>query len=63
MRVSLLLVCHVLPTPSDAGIHDCVVVQELLKEVAQSHTLDPTGQKDFKGILIVQKFACVSKRD
>ena len=34
---------------SDAGIHDCAVVQELLKEVAQSHTLDPTGQKDFKG--------------
>lgn len=34
---------------SDAGIQDCAVVQELLKEVAQSHTLDPTGQKDFKG--------------
>jgi len=40
-------------SPSDAGIHDCVVVQELLKEVAQSHTLDATGQKDFKGIVFV----------
>ena len=35
---------------SDAGIHDRVVIMELLKEVAQSHSLDTT-HKDFKGIL------------
>ena len=35
---------------SDAGIHDRVVIMELLKEVAQSHSLDTT-HKDFKGNL------------
>lgn len=34
---------------SDAGIYDRVVVQELIKTVAQSHQLDSTTQKEFKG--------------
>ena len=34
---------------SDAGIHDRVVIQELLKETAQSQNLESV-QKDFKGI-------------
>ena len=33
---------------SDAGIHDRVVIQELLKETAQSQSLESV-QKDFKG--------------
>ena len=34
---------------SDAGIHDSVVVQELLKQVAQNQTLD-TSHKSFRGV-------------
>ncbi len=34
---------------SDAGIHDRVVIQELLKKVAQANQLDTASQKDFKG--------------
>ena len=39
---------HVEINPSDAGIHDRVVIQELLKNMAQSQTLD-TSHKSFKG--------------
>jgi len=34
---------------SDVGIYDRVVIQELLKNVAQSHQLDSSSQRDFKG--------------
>jgi len=34
---------------SDVGIYDRVVIQELLKTVAQSHQLDSSAQRDFKG--------------
>ena len=36
-------------TISDAGIHDRVVIQELLKTVAQSHQLETSTQREFKG--------------
>lgn len=35
--------------PSDAGIHDRIVVMELIKATAQTHHID-IGQKEFKGI-------------
>jgi hypothetical protein len=35
--------------PSDVGFHDRVVIQELIKTVAQTHQLDPSGQREFKG--------------
>lgn len=34
---------------SDVGFHDRVVIQELLKTVAQTQQLDSASQKDFKG--------------
>lgn len=36
---------------SDVGIYDRVVIQELLKTMAQSHQLESSCQKDFKGTL------------
>jgi hypothetical protein len=35
--------------PSDVGFHDRVVIQELIKTVAQTHQLDTSGQREFKG--------------
>jgi len=35
---------------SDVGIYDRVVIQELLKTVAQSHQLDSSSQREFKGL-------------
>ncbi|KAK2170105.1 hypothetical protein LSH36_4g05070 [Paralvinella palmiformis] len=40
---------HIEVNPSDAGIYDRVVIQELLKTVAQSHQLQSAAQRQFKG--------------
>ena len=46
----LLLITHLSSNYlSDAGFHDRVVIQELLKEVAQAQSLD-TSHKEFKGM-------------
>jgi replication factor C subunit 3/5 len=39
---------HVELTPSDVGIYDRVVVQEIIKELAQTQQIDKT-KKNFKG--------------
>ncbi|XP_078489558.1 replication factor C subunit 3-like [Ciona intestinalis] len=45
---------HIEVTPSDAGMHDRVVVQELIKTVAQSHQLESKAQKRFKVIVLTE---------
>ena len=40
---------HIEVNPSDAGNNDRVVIQELLKTVAQTHQLNSDSQRDFKG--------------
>jgi len=43
--------------PSDVGIHDRIVVQELIKTAAQTQQFDSTGQRSFKGWLFyISKF-------
>ena len=55
----ILTVLLMSPCVSDAGIYDSVVVQELLKEMAQNQTLDTAG-KPFKGLC--SYFACLCLR-
>ena len=43
---------HMEVNPSDAGIYDRVVVIDLIKQVAQTHQIDPNGQRDFKVIVL-----------
>ncbi|KAI9228821.1 MAG: activator 1 38 kDa subunit [Piptocephalis tieghemiana] len=43
---------HIELTPSDVGIHDRVVVQELIKEIAQTHQMDVSAKRRFKVVII-----------
>lgn len=43
---------HIEVNPSDVGIYDRVVVQELIKTVAQAQQLDSAGQREFKVIIL-----------
>src|SRR5205814_2100069 len=40
---------HIELNPSEVGSRDRAVIQEIVKEVAQTHTIDPVHQKSFKG--------------
>ncbi|KAH9276924.1 hypothetical protein BASA83_000436 [Batrachochytrium salamandrivorans] len=43
---------HVEMTPSDVGIYDRIIVQELIKEVAQTQQLDSGAKKQFKVVVL-----------
>ena len=43
---------HIEVNPSDAGIYDRVVIQELIKTVASAHQLNADGQREFKVTVI-----------
>lgn len=45
---------HIEVNPSDVGIYDRVVVMDLVKTTAQTHQIDPTGQREFKGIFCLK---------
>lgn len=40
---------HIEVNPSDVNIYDKVVVMDLVKMTAQTHQIDPSGQREFKG--------------
>jgi len=43
---------HIEVNPSDVGINDRVVIQELIKTVASNHQLNTEGQREFKVVLL-----------
>ncbi|XP_073980843.1 replication factor C subunit RfC38 [Rhodnius prolixus] len=45
---------HIEVNPSDAGIYDRIVVMELIKNAAQTHQLDSSGQREFKVIVLTE---------
>ncbi|XP_059475628.1 replication factor C subunit 3 [Neocloeon triangulifer] len=45
---------HIEVNPSDVGIHDRIVVQELIKTAAQAQQFDVNGQRSFKVIVITE---------
>lgn len=45
---------HLEVNPSDAGNSDRVVIQEMLKTVAQSQQLETSSQRDFKVVLLTE---------
>ncbi|XP_013419974.1 replication factor C subunit 3 [Lingula anatina] len=45
---------HIEVNPSDVGHNDRVVIQELLKTVAQSHQLETSTQRDFKVVVLTE---------
>jgi replication factor C subunit 3/5 len=45
---------HIEVNPSDVGIHDRVVIQELLKTVAQAQQLETSQQKEFKVVVLTE---------
>jgi len=51
---------HIEVNPSDAGIHDRVVIQELIKTTASTHQFDSSSQKSFK-VIIIQETDRLSK--
>ena len=40
---------HIEVNPNDAGMYDRIVIQEMIKNIAQAQQLDFTGQREFKG--------------
>lgn len=40
---------HIEVNPSDVNIYDKVVVMDLVKMTAQTHQIDLSGQREFKG--------------
>lgn len=45
---------HIELTPSEVGVHDRIVVQEVVKEMAQTAQIDQNAQKQFKVVILCE---------
>lgn len=52
--VSIASNYHLEVNPSDVGIYDRVVIQELIKTVASAQQLDTSGQREFKVVILTE---------
>lgn len=43
---------HIEMSPSDLGHQDRIIIQEVIKEIAQNQNIDGTTQKDFKVVVL-----------
>lgn len=43
---------HIEVNPTDVGIYDRVVIMDLVKNVAQTHQIDSSGQREFKVVIL-----------
>ncbi|GBP57955.1 Replication factor C subunit 3 [Eumeta japonica] len=43
---------HIEVNPTDVGVHDRVVIMDLVKNVAQTHQIDASGQREFKVVIL-----------
>mmetsp|Transcript_4058 Transcript_4058/g.7475 ORF Transcript_4058/g.7475 Transcript_4058/m.7475 type:complete len:355 (+) Transcript_4058:67-1131(+) len=43
---------HIEMCPADAGLNDTHVITEVIKEIAQTHTLDPSTQRAYKIVVL-----------
>lgn len=44
---------HIEMNPAEVGNNDRLVIQEVVKDIAQTHTLDPSALRPFKGALFI----------
>lgn len=52
--VSIASNYHIEVNPSDVGIYDRVVIQEIIKNVASAQQLDSSGQREFKVVVLTE---------
>lgn len=45
---------HIEVNPNDAGMYDRIVVQEMIKNIAQTQQLDSHGQREFKVVVLTE---------